>query len=34
MIIDRLYEKVQENSPLCVGLDLRVSYIPDDIVGK
>ena len=28
MIVDKLYEKVKQRSPLCVGLDLRTEYIP------
>jgi len=34
MIIDELYEKVRTKSPLCVGLDLRLSYIPAEIKEK
>jgi len=28
MIVDELYERVKQRSPLCVGLDLRTGYIP------
>ena len=28
MIVDELYERVKQRSPLCVGLDLRTEYIP------
>ncbi|MBR7158400.1 MAG: orotidine-5'-phosphate decarboxylase [Alphaproteobacteria bacterium] len=34
MIIDDLYAKVKQTSPLCTGLDLRESYIPADIAAK
>lgn len=31
MIIDKLYESVQKNGHVCVGLDTSLEYIPDDI---
>ena len=34
MIIDDLYSRVKQKSPLCVGLDLRVEYIPENINEK
>lgn len=34
MIIDDLYSRVIAKSPLCVGLDLRASYIPEEIAAK
>ncbi len=33
-MIDKLYARVQKKGPLCVGLDLRISYIPYDINEK
>lgn len=29
MIIDKLYEKVEEKGPICVGLDTDISFVPD-----
>lgn len=34
MIIDRLYESVENKGPVCVGLDTDVSYIPKDFLNK
>jgi orotidine-5'-phosphate decarboxylase len=34
MIIDRLYEKVEKNGPVCVGLDTDISYIPEEFLKK
>ena len=34
MITDKLYERVQAKSPLCVGLDLRLSYVPAEIAAE
>lgn len=31
MIIDKLYESVKKNGPVCVGLDTSVEYIPENI---
>lgn len=30
MIIDKLYEKVEKNGVVCVGLDTSLDYIPED----
>jgi orotidine-5'-phosphate decarboxylase len=32
MIVDRLYEKVEKNGPVCVGLDTDISYIPEEFL--
>ncbi|SHH39344.1 orotidine-5'-phosphate decarboxylase [Tepidibacter thalassicus] len=32
MIIDRLYEEVLKKGPICVGIDTRIEYIPNDIL--
>lgn len=32
MIIDKLYEKVEKNGPVCVGLDTDISYIPEEFL--
>ena len=29
MIMDRLYHRVGEVGPVCVGLDTKVEYIPE-----
>lgn len=29
MLIDRLYQEVEQHGPICVGLDTDVSYIPE-----
>lgn len=29
MIIDKLYNEVLENGPICVGLDTRIDYLPN-----
>lgn len=34
MIIDRLYESVQNKSCICVGLDTSIDYIPDSFKSK
>ncbi|MGF7060366.1 orotidine-5'-phosphate decarboxylase [Brassicibacter mesophilus] len=34
MIIDKLYESVQKNGHVCVGLDTSLEYIPDEIMKK
>lgn len=30
-MIDRLYKRVEENGPICLGLDTDISFIPDKI---
>jgi len=32
MIIDRLYDSVEKNGHVCVGLDTAVEYLPDSLV--
>ena len=32
MIIDRLYESVEKNGHVCVGLDTAVEYIPKEVL--
>lgn len=34
MIMDRLYEDVKKKGPVCVGLDTRLSYLPDFLLKK
>jgi orotidine-5'-phosphate decarboxylase len=34
MIIDRLYEEVENKGPVCVGLDTAVEYIPESFLKK
>ncbi|WP_373898188.1 orotidine-5'-phosphate decarboxylase [Haloimpatiens sp. FM7315] len=34
MIIDKLYENVKNNGPVCVGLDTSIEYIPKDFLNK
>lgn len=34
MIIDRLYESVNKNGHVCVGLDTGIEYIPKDILDR
>ncbi|QAA33887.1 orotidine-5'-phosphate decarboxylase [Clostridium manihotivorum] len=33
-IVDRLYEKVEKNGVVCVGLDTDISYIPESIINE
>ncbi|WP_446897643.1 orotidine-5'-phosphate decarboxylase [Clostridium sp. LBM24168] len=32
MIIDKLYESVEQKGPVCVGLDTSVEYMPENII--
>jgi orotidine-5'-phosphate decarboxylase len=34
MIIDKLYESVENKGPVCVGLDTAVEYIPKSFINK
>ncbi|OFI06261.1 orotidine 5'-phosphate decarboxylase [Clostridium acetireducens DSM 10703] len=34
MIIDKLYESVNNKGPVCVGLDTAIEYIPKDFLDK
>lgn len=34
MIIDKLYEEVMKKGPICVGLDTRISYLPNDLLNS
>lgn len=34
MIIDRLYESVNEKGPVCVGLDTAIDYLPEKFLNK
>jgi orotidine 5''-phosphate decarboxylase, subfamily 2 len=34
MIIDKLYKKVDENGPVCLGLDTSLDYIPEGFLKK
>ena len=34
MIIDRLYDEVNKKGNVCVGLDTRLEYVPDNIKEK
>ncbi|GFZ31581.1 orotidine 5'-phosphate decarboxylase [Clostridium zeae] len=33
-IVDKLYEKVEKNGVVCVGLDTDISYIPQQLLSK
>lgn len=34
MIIDKLYEEVLKNGPVCVGLDTRIEYLPEYLLSS
>jgi orotidine-5'-phosphate decarboxylase len=34
MIVDRLYDSVEKNGHVCVGLDTAVEYLPDSLLKK
>lgn len=34
MIIDKLYEEVMKKGPICVGLDVRMSYLPEELLNS
>ncbi|WP_427338013.1 orotidine-5'-phosphate decarboxylase [Caloranaerobacter sp. DY30410] len=34
MIIDKLYEEVLKNGPVCVGLDTRFEYLPEYLINS
>lgn len=34
MIIDKLYERIEEKGPICVGLDTDISYVPEFVKRK
>lgn len=34
MLIDRLYESVENRGPVCVGLDTSIDYIPEEFLNR